>query len=316
MSFASPPWLLALLLIPLALLAVRLARPRARRYAVRFTAVETVQQAIADGGAASRWRRRVPAALLLAAIAALALALARPQVTRRTPIGDASLVLVLDHSGSMAATDVKPTRLVAANRAAKAFAEQLPSSVRLGAITFSTTPDAVQQPVANHAAALALLRSAVANGGTNTGGALALALRLLEAGNRRHPPSAIVLLSDGAANLGVSPVTVAAQAKRDHVPIYTVALGTPNGELSTGPFTAPVPVPPDPQLMAAIAATSGGRAFDARSADELSSIYKALGRHLGTIARHHEITLVFALAGLALLLGAGAASVRTSGSLP
>lgn len=313
MSLASPLWLLALVLIPLAIVAAWVTRRRTRRYAVRFPAVATLREA---AGAAPGWPRHIPAALLLAALAALVVALARPRVPYRTPIGDASLVLVLDHSGSMAATDVHPTRLVAANRAAKAFADQLPSSVRLGAITFSTNADAVQQPVGNHRAALALLGSAAANGGTNTGGALQLALQILHGSSRRHAPSAIVLLSDGAANLGVSPVLVAGQAKHDHIPIYTVALGTPNGILNTGPFSAPVPVPPDPQLMDQIASTSGARAFDAQSADQLSSIYKSLGRRLGSVGRRRDITVYFAGAGLALLLGAGLLSVRTWGALP
>lgn len=313
MMLAAPIWLLALALIPLALLGQRMAARRARRYAVRFPATATVREAAGSSGS---WLRHLPAVLLLAAIAALAVALARPQQRYRIPVGDASLVLVLDHSGSMAATDVRPTRLAAANRAAQAFADQLPSSVRLGAITFATNPDAVQQPVSNHAEALALLRSAVANGGTNTGGALSLALQLVHGGRHSHPPAAVVLLSDGSANLGVSPVTVASQAAREHIPIYTVALGTPNGVLDTGPFSPPVAVPPDPVLMQQIARTSGGRAFDARSAGQLSSIYRALGRRLGTAPRRRDITVVFAIAGLGLLLGAGLVSVRSSGALP
>lgn len=313
MSLASPLWLLALVLIPLGILAARLAQRRSRRYAVRFPAVATLREA---AGSTAGWSRYIPAALLLGAVAALAVALARPRVPYRTPIGNASLVLVLDHSGSMAADDVQPTRLIAANRAAKTFADQLPSSVRLGAITFSNAPDAVQQPVSNHAAALALLRSASANGGTNTGGALQLALQILHGSSRSHPPSAVVLLSDGAANLGVSPIVVAAQAKREHIPIYTVALGTPNGVLSTGPFSPPQAVPPDPELMDQIASTSGGRAFDAQSANQLSSIYKALGRRLGSVGRQRDITVDFAAAGLVLLLGAGLLSVRSWGALP
>lgn len=313
MSFASPLWLLALLLIPLAVVAQHLSRRRARRYAVRFPAVATLQAAIDGAGA---WRRHIPAALLLSALAVLAVALARPRIPHRVPVGDASVVLVLDHSGSMAADDVRPTRLAAANRAARTFAGQLPSSARLGAITFSSSPDSVQQPVPDHRAALALLASAQAGGGTNTGGALELALQILHATSRTHPPSAVVLLSDGAANAGPSALSVAAQARRDHIPIYTVALGTPDGMLSTGPFTPPVSVPPDPQLMGQIASISGGRAFDAQSADELSSIYRSLGRRLGTVARKRDITVDFAVAGLVLLLAAGVGSVRSTGVLP
>jgi Ca-activated chloride channel family protein len=103
-------------------------------------------------------------------------------------------------------------------------------------------------------------------------------------------------------------------AKRDRIPIYTVALGTPQGVLANpDPFGAPVPVPPDPQLMRQIAQVSGARAFNAQSADELSSIYKRLGSQLGSVSRQREITAVFAIAGVVLLIGAVAGSLRLSG---
>jgi Ca-activated chloride channel family protein len=312
LSLASPLWLLALALIPLAILAQAAARRRGRRYAVRFPAVGTLQQALAER---ESWTRHLPAAAALAAVAALVLALAGPRVPHRVAVGEASIVLVTDHSGSMAATDVQPTRLGAAERAANTFIDQLPSSVRVGVVTFSTSPDATQAPVTNHALARQIIDSQDALGGTDTGDALALALQLLRAGQSKHPPGAVVLLSDGAANLGQSPVGVAAQAKRDHVPIYTVALGTPRGTLGGGPFSPPVSVPPDPQLMTEIASVSGARAFTAQSADQLSSIYRQLGRRLGSVTRKRDITPAFAIAGAVLLLGAGVLSIRTSGRI-
>jgi Ca-activated chloride channel homolog len=314
MSFASPLWLLALALVPAALVAYIGARRRARRYAIRFTAVSTLREAVA---AAPSWERHVPAALALAAVAALAVALARPHVPYRVATNEASLMLVTDHSGSMAADDVQPTRLAAAVSAANTFIDQLPSTVRVGAIGFGSSPDAVQGPVTNHGAARAIIDAQSANGGTDTGDALGLALELLHGSDVKHPPAAIVLLSDGAANAGPDPVTVARQAARDRIPIYTVALGTPGGILNNpDPLAPPVAVPPDPQLMQEIAQVSGARAFDAQSADELSSIYKRLGGQLSTVSRKREITAEFAIAGLVLLLGAGVASVRQSARLP
>ncbi len=313
MSFASPLWLLVLALIPAALAAQRLTRARARRYAVRFPAVKTLQQAITGQPS---WTRHVPAATLLLGLAAIALALARPHQRYRAPVGQASLVLVTDHSGSMAANDVQPTRLAAAVNAADSFIGQLPSTVRLGAVTFSTVPDAVQGPVTDHAAARSIIGAQNADGGTNTGGALTLALQLLAGSSRHHPPSAIVLLSDGAANLGPDPVTVAAQARRDRIPIYTVALGTAAGTLSSGPLTPPVPVPPDPELMRRIARTSGARAFSAQTADQLSSIYRSLASRLGTVKRSRDITADFAIAAAVLLFGGATLSIRSSGRLP
>jgi Ca-activated chloride channel family protein len=314
MSFGAPLWLLALVLVPIGLAAYIRARRRAKRYAIRFTAVSTVREAIA---AAPSWDRHLPAGLALAAVALLAIALARPHVPHRVATNQASVMLVTDHSGSMAADDVKPSRLEAAEAAADTFIDQLPRTVRVGAIGFSSSPDAVQGPATNHSAARTIIHGESAGGGTDTGDALQLALQLLHGAQRKHPPAAIVLLSDGAANAGPDPVAVSRQAARDGIPIYTVALGTPGGVLANpDPFGAPQPVPPDPQLMQQIAQVSGGRAFNAQSAGELSSIYKRLGSQLGTVSRQREITVVFAIGGLVLLLGAAAGSVRSSGRLP
>ena len=314
MSFAAPIWLATLALVPVALAAHLAARRRRRRYAIRFPAVATLAAALPHR---PPWRRHLPAGLLLAAIALLALALARPRVDHRVAVSQASMMLVLDHSGSMAAGDVQPTRIAAAQAAANTFIGELPGSVRLGAIGFGSAPDAVQQPVANHGAARALIDSQAADGGTDTGDALELALQLLHGANPKHPPAAIVLLSDGAANAGPDSVTVAHQSGRDHIPIYTVALGTPNGVLANpDPFAPPIAVPPDPQLMQQIAQASGARAFNARSADQLSSIYKQLGRQLGSVTHKREITAVLAVAGLVLLLLAVAGSTRWSARLP
>ncbi|MFL5860636.1 MAG: VWA domain-containing protein [Solirubrobacteraceae bacterium] len=314
MSFASPLWLLALALVPAAWAAYVLARRRTKRYVIRFPAVATVREAVA---ASPSWERHLPAALALAAIASLAVALARPRVTEHIPTNQASMMLVTDHSGSMAAQDVQPTRLDAAVAAANTFIDQLPSTVRVGAVGFGSSPDAVQGPAANHSVARGLINSLQATGGTDTGDALQLALQLLQGGNPKHPPAAIVLLSDGAANAGPDPKALAQRAKKDHIPIYTVALGTAGGVLqSPDPFQPNVPVPPDPQLMQTIARLSGGRAFNARSADELSSIYKKLGSQLSTVSRKHQITAWFAAAGVVLLIGAGVTSARFSGRLP
>ena len=129
--------------------------------------------------------------------------------------------------------------------------------------------------------------------------------------------AAIILLSDGAANAGVNALVVATQAGHDRIPIYTVALGTPNGTLpNPDPFGPPVAVPPDPQLMREIAQASGGRTFNAQSADQLISIYKKLGNELGTVSRKREVTGAFAVGGLVFLLLAAAGSIRWSGRLP
>jgi Ca-activated chloride channel family protein len=314
MSFAAPVWLAALALVPAAIAASIWARRRTRRYAVRFPAVSTLQLA---AGAGTAWRRRVSAAFFLATIAALALALARPHVSYSAPVDEASVVLVSDESGSMAATDVAPTRLAAAERAANVFIDELPSKARVGAIAFSSGANSVQQPNSDHSAARAVINSQSAGGATDTGDSLALALQVLHGGQAKHPPSAIVLLSDGAANQGQDPAAVARRAAHDKIPIYTVALGTANGTLpNPDPLGPPVSVPPDPQLMAQIAELSGGRSFNAQSADALSSIYKSLGHKLGTVTRKREVTAEFAIGGLIFVLLAAMTSTRWSARLP
>jgi Ca-activated chloride channel family protein len=315
-SFAQPLWLLSLLAIPLVLAALAVQRRRARRFAVRFTGVQTLK--LADLATPS-WRRYLPPALALLALAALALALAKPEHTVAVPVGRASIMLVTDHSLSMEATDVQPDRLTAAQQAAHSFLDRLPSQVAVGAVAFSDSPDAVQAPSEDHSAARRIVDAQQANGATDTGDALAVAIEALtnttHAGKR--PPSSIVLLSDGRTTTGRDPVFVAREAGKLHIPIYTVSLGTSDALIpNPGGFGPPVPVPPDPELLAQIARASGGRAFNAEDEGTLSSIYKSLGSSLGSKGEKREITAAFALGGLALLVAAAAAAVRITGRLP
>jgi len=314
MSFVSPLWLLALLLAPAALLVQHLARRRARRYALRFTALASLHEALADD---PQWRRRVaPAALLLAA-ALLAFALAHPQFRGSVALRRAELVLVLDHSGSMQAADVSPTRLAAAVSAANTFLDQLPASVKVGFVAFSTTPDTVLAPTTDRAIVRQAIDAQVAIGATQTGDALADAVRMLRPGAGARGHSAIVLLSDGAANAGQNPVAVASRAARLNISIDTVALGTPAGELtSPDPLNPPIPVPPDPALMRRIASASHGSFFTAQDAGRLSSIYRGLGTALASRPVRHDLSPAFLAAGLAVLLAAGLASLRWGSRLP
>ena len=318
MSFAAPMFLLTLLLIPAGLAAQVASRRRARRYAVRFTGVASLKAA---AGGTPPWRRYLPIALLLAAIAALALALARPQKTIAVPVERASIMLVTDHSRSMMATDVKPSRLDAAKRAAHTFLGQLPRPVRIGITTFSDVPDQTQAPTTDHALVRRMLDAQLADGGTATGDALQVAVDLLQREPRgndgKRPPSAILLLSDGATTVGRDPIEVAHQAGQLKIPIYTIALGTRDATVPNPGFGPPLlSVPPDPLTMRRISTASGGRAFTAQDDQQLSTIYQTLGSQLGSRKQHREVTASFAIGGLVLLLGAAAASARWAGRLP
>lgn len=313
MSFSSPVWLLALLGIPLVLAAMAAARARARKTAIRFPAAST----LAAAGAGPDWGRYGASALAIAAACALVFALAKPTRTVRVPVEQASIVLVTDHSGSMAATDVDPTRLAAAQRAAQTFIDKLPSEVKVGAVGFSVAPDLIQAPTTDHDAARALIDGQEADGGTATGDALLSALDLLQTGQKKRPPAAIVLLSDGATTAGSDPIAAAQQARRLKVPVYTVALGSPGATVpNPDPFGAPLSAAPDPQTLREISRITNGRSFAVDDADRLKSIYEQLGSQLGTRAKEQEISSSFAIGGLVLLLAAGMTSVLLVGRLP
>jgi Ca-activated chloride channel family protein len=315
MSFASPIYLLFLLLAPLAAAAHLLAARRRKRHAVRFTAMPALKQA---ARAAPAWRRRLPAVLVVAAVTTLALALAKPQRTVAVPLERASIMLVTDHSRSMLATDVKPDRLRAAKGAADTFLDEIPARVRVGVVAFSDEPDVVHAPSQDHDAIRGVISAQAADGATATGDALQTAVDTITQDRRqgRRAPAAIVLLSDGKTTVGGDPVDVAETARRLRIPIYTVSLGTRAATVPNPGFGPPIAAAPDPETLERIAEISDGRAFSAEDDEELSAIYKTLGSQLGTKKQHREITSGFALAGAILLLGGVTASVRWTGRLP
>jgi Ca-activated chloride channel homolog len=305
-SFASPWLLLGLLLVPLLVLAYGMTERRRRRAAAAFAAPSTAASVVPRRPG---WRRHAPHALAGLALAALIVALARPQVSVAVPAEQASIVLTMDHSGSMQATDVAPSRLVAAREAGEAFLARVPAKVRVGGVVFDHRTRAIQSPTTDRAALRDALRDAMKpSGGTATGDALAASLAMLEAqrgAGAKRPPGAIVLLSDGESTSGRDPLAVAGEARRAGVPVYTVALGTPDGTLPDGQ-----PVPPDTASLRAIAERSGGEAFTAQDAGGLSAVYERLGSQVAMKEEPREITGAFAGGAIALLLAGGGLSLR------
>ena len=316
MSFADPALLLGLLAVPLALGAHLLAQRRRRRYLVRFTATPTVAALVA---AERRWRRHLPLALWLAALALLVVALARPELTLTVPVERASIMLVTDTSGSMTATDVAPSRIEAARRAARAFLDRVPPRLQVGAVAFADSPYRVQQPSRDHAEVRSLIDSVSADGGTATGEALAAALDALRTVRGRdgaRAPSAVILLSDGQTTTGRDPVEVAREAGRLRIPIFTVTLGTPTGSISSPSSGYSISVRPDAKTLRTIARVSGGQALKAEQGDELGKVYERLGSRLGTRRERREVTAGFAAAGAVLLAGALLLAARRAAPLP
>jgi Ca-activated chloride channel family protein len=317
------PLLLALLgLVPFAAAAYVLAQRRRRRFAVRYTNVDV----LAGVAAGRAWARHLPALFALLALAALLIALARPQHTVAAQRHEATVMLLTDTSGSMTATDVKPTRLAAAQAAARTFARKVPDEFRLGLITFGSAAQELAAPTTDHQRVLAAIDSMQVHGGTAMGDGINLAVNAARVpvpdglGGARRLPAAIVMLSDGASTRGSDPVDVVGKVKKYKIPIYTVALGTANGELKhvnkrTGAVTFER-VPPDPLVLQDIARDTGGEYFAAPNAQRLSAVYRNLSTRLAHVKEHRQVTSAFAGGALVLLLaGAGFGLVR-GGRLP
>ena len=332
MSFEAPALLATLLLVPLAAAGYWLLQRRPPKYAVRYTNL-----AVLAGVAGSRraWRRHVPAALLLAALASLCVAFARPTVTVKAPNERASVVLVVDTSGSMRATDVKPTRLAAAKSAMQSFLERAPSSLRVGIVSFSDEAQVIVQPTVDRkqleqgidvlgpgfgtalgdgiARAVELARAAA--GKTGDGGVTGTPLK----DARGRSLASILLLSDGAQTRGLlSPGQGAARAQQAGIPVYTIALGTDGGTILAGPpgQEQVIPVPPDRETLGAIAEYTGAESFDAESAGALEKVYSGLGSRVGREDRPREVTAAFVAAGALLLAGAAGLSLLSAPRLP
>jgi Ca-activated chloride channel homolog len=349
MNFLAPELLLGLLLVPTAIGFYLWAQRRRSKYAVRFTNLDLLAN-IAPRRPS--WRRHLPPVLYLAAIAALLIGLARPTMVMAVPREDATVILTLDVSGSMKATDVDPTRLDAARAAAQSFIDQLPAKVRVGIVAFATEPQTLVSPTVDRAQLKAALDSLRPRDGTAMGDALMQVLDIAQqiqadatAPDASAAPSAspaprvspspsaspgtavgpadvpsgqplvaAILLSDGANSVGqAEPLDAARRAASMNVPIYTIALGTPDGSIQVRDNLGrlqTVPVPPDTATLQEIADATGAKAFDAPTAQDLASVYDNLQSRIGYTQETQEVTFALVGAGLLLVIvGAGLSAV-------
>jgi Ca-activated chloride channel family protein len=352
MTFGHPLLLLTLLLLPAAVVAYRLNERRRARYPVRFTNVSVLEQVIPR---TRPWRRWLVNTAFLLAVATLCVAVARPHVHTQVTADNATIVLVLDVSGSMHAVDVKPTRLVAAQKALHLFVEKVPKRVKVGLVLFAGDAQVATPPTNDHGLVLNAIDEAgmfSGFGGTAIGDAIALAVDVgvrsaglpssgataLE-GSRRlasyvaAPPTksslvSILFLSDGKQNRGVlQPLDGANRARSAGVPVYTVALGTTGnthladgyggfGNFGGGGFFGSNALAPDPKTLSAIARVTGGEFFRARTAHALQDAYTTLGSKLGKAPGKTEVTDLFTAGGAALLVLAGVLSALWAPRLP
>jgi Ca-activated chloride channel family protein len=312
-SFASPWVLVGLLALPV--LAVWYAREgRRRALAARSFVTQPLTPSVAPRR--PRWRRHAPYVVLAAALAALIVAAARPQRAVAVPVERGTVMLANDVSDSMTSTDVQPSRLGAAKRAALGFLHGVPRSVEVGSLEFARRTTLLQSPTTDHAlAANAVAQLQPGGGGTAIGDALQTSLTAIRKVPKiagKHPPGAIVLISDGASNIGVAPVQVAEQARREHVKIYTIAIGTSGGTMVMNVHGRRVntPVPVDPTELRQIAASSGGRAYSASDSQRAQEIYDHLAARLGHTHAQRPLVAGITGVGLVLLLLACALSLR------
>ena len=258
--------------------------------------------------------RYLPPLIMLVALVFLIVGVARPHATVSIPREEATIVLAIDVSRSMKATDVEPTRLDAARTAAKTFLDEVPEKFRVGVVSFATRAAVGVAPTEDRELVVTALDTLTPGEGTAIGDAVALSLRVGQPQEEgaEVPPRAVVLLSDGARDGGqVEPAEAAQQAKQRGVPVYTVLVGTPDGvveEQLTGGFRRIIRVPPNPETLEQVAVTSGGAFFQASDAEGLSRVYEELGSRLGTREQDREITDVFAAIAGALILVAATIS--------
>ena len=353
MSFKSP-WLLLGLLVLAAVVAVWLLLDRRRaRYAVRYTNLDVLATVVSGRS----WPRYVPAALLVLGLASLFVGLARPHVERTLLEERATVILVVDTSRSMQAEDVEPTRLGAAQEAIRTFLDRAPGDLRVGLVVFAGEAQVATPPTKDHQ----LVDTAVTDidqylvfGGTAIGDALQTAVdlgrqvtdvvpndgeiaapasststrTLAQAAScpEEKSPVSILFLSDGAQTRGLlQPLEGAALAREACFPVYTIALGTPEGVIERGPFggipgagdsNQLIPVPPDPETLRAIAKTTGGEFSEARTADALERAYENLGSRLGREPGQSEVTWLFVAVAAVLLVFAGLVATFVSPRLP
>jgi Ca-activated chloride channel family protein len=341
MTFLWPQALAALLLIPILIGIYIWMQRRRSRYAVRFASVAMVRQAVGKGPGI---RRHIPAAFFLLALAGMIVALARPQATISVPRDTGTLMLVIDVSGSMQATDVRPNRMEATKTAAQEFVNRQPRGVKIGVVSFSDFGALVQPPTRDKAEVLRAIDRLRPQRGTNIGGGLQTALDALYEGSDaprpaagpsapsaggtvaptpqpaagssgQAPPASIVLVSDGESNVGPPPLDVAQEARQAGVKVYTIGIGTAEG-VNLNIQGRRVFTRLDEETLRGMADMTGGRYLNAQNEAELRTVYDELARERQFEEEKTEITFGFTAGALVLSMIGGILSLLWFNRLP
>jgi Ca-activated chloride channel homolog len=313
-TFEWPVVLLALLVVPVMLLVYAIRERRRRRAVARFANPALMPNLVTR---LPRWRRHVIPIIMLVALASLLVGAARPQRTVTAPRREATIILAIDTSRSMTATDVKPNRLSAARSAARTLVAALPDDGRVGVVAFTRTVRTLNTPTDDRSVIRGSLNALAVSGGTAIGDAIVQSTALVQHATARStsdtapPAAAIILLSDGSSTEGkVGPIVAAKRARSVGVPVYTIALGTSGGTIKDPATGGTVSVAPDPSALARVAQAGGGKSFTARNAIQLRSIYAHLGKTVGTVQKQQDLGVGFVGLATLLLLGTTGLSLR------
>jgi Ca-activated chloride channel family protein len=317
-GFTSPWWFL-LLIVVAALGAGYVVLQRVRRKRVlRFTNLELLERVAPKRPG---WPVHVPAAFLLVAFVLLTVALAGPTAEQRVPRNRATVMLVVDTSLSMMATDIQPSRLEAAQVAAKSFADGLTPGINLGLISFAGSATVLVAPTTDRDAVTGGIDGLKLAQSTATGDAIVAAMAAIDSfgkvvgGAEGPPPSRIVLMTDGKETVGTRKAFDAAEdAKKAGIPISTISFGTARGVVDIDGRSQEVPV--DDESMKEIAEISGGEFFKAASAEELRRVYDTLGEQIGYEKKQADASKPWLVMGTIAALIAAAGSLFLSQRLP
>ena len=317
-GFSAPGWFELLGLVAAVIAGYLWTQRRARRYLLRFANLELLER-IAPRRAG--WPRQIPAVLLVVALLLLTLGLAGPTAEAQVPRNRATVMLVIDVSLSMNATDVSPTRLATAQDAAISFVRQLTPGINLGVESFAGSATVLVSPTPDHDQAVRAIQTLRLAEATATGDALAAALNAIDMVNQLipgqgqgAPPARIVLMSDGKQTTGRDEFAVATQAGQAHIPISTISFGTSYGTVEIQGEQVPVPV--DDDSLAKVAELSGGQFYPAQNNQQIHQVYDSLAQQIGYRTIRQNVSRPWLILGMLTCLAAAGAGLVLSQRLP
>lgn len=316
-DFVHPLRLWWLLLVAALLIGYLISLFIGRQYAVRFTNVDLLDKIAPERAA---WRRHIPAALFLAGLGVAVVAVAEPARTQLVPAERATIVMAIDTSLSMDATDVRPSRIDGAKEAALSFVDELPPELNLGLISFNGIANIRVSAGTNRAAVRAAIDNLELGEATAIGEAIFAGIQAIEDvppdadGNR--PPAILVVMSDGATTVGRGDELAVAAAQEVGIPVSTIAFGTDGGFIILEQEPSPIPVPVNRDALRVIADETGGEFFTAESTDELRDVYSNIGSAVGFDEEVQPVTTSFVALALGLLVAASVCSLAWFSRLP